>query len=137
MEDTVIRILNESTDFAADAIQRNVHFFFKELGLPKHYFDSTPAEVVAKHVNSLAGKRAILKSNSCLKMTALTRVSKICSHSHHLFFAAAKELAKSSGRRFEIELQQVDATSAFFAARSTIATVRPRTLTLCPRLCYI
>ena len=45
---------------------------------------------------------------------------------YYVFNAAAKELARSSGRRFEIQLQQEEATSAFFAARSTISTVRQK-----------
>jgi hypothetical protein len=38
--------------------------------------------------------------------------------------AAAKELAKSSGRKLDIQLQQESESTAFFAARSMIITVR-------------
>lgn len=53
-------------------------------------------------------------------------VSKLIFSHVQVAFAAAGELARASGKQFEVELQQEEPTSAFFAARSIVGTVSTR-----------
>lgn len=93
-----------------------VNRYFQSLGLPGQYFAQTQIQTIAKHVESLQGA-----TGRCLVFEFLPCTLTLA---HPLRATAAAELARSSGKQFEVELQQEEPTTAFFAARSIVAMVR-------------
>jgi hypothetical protein len=55
LQGRVLGHLAAGSPYTKEAVAANCDEFFTKLGLPSYYFDSTPPDVIAKHISSMIG----------------------------------------------------------------------------------
>jgi hypothetical protein len=55
LQGRVLSHLTAGSPYTKEAVAANCDEFFTKLGLPSYYFDSTPPDVIAKHISSMIG----------------------------------------------------------------------------------